>query len=196
MIARILKNAGLDPILYFEKVEQVRCNHDELFDHLEKRARVLKTSNYKDKSWSEILSDTARHNPHEKQIKQLQKLNQSKINWFWQTIENIGWKKDLDSERTRARLDALNLKTDALKELENIASMYYVVLEHYMDEKFGGCVPTPGSDDSYSDFIWSAVGLGKEFYFKLFSEFYTWPRAEMQYATEESFSYIFRDDDK
>ncbi len=192
---QILKNAGLIDLLPKNEKGQVLCDHDLLHINLEKRVKLLQDSNFKDQTFEQILPTLIeKDNFHNRSLKDLQTLmkeNPQKIAWFWQTIDKIDWKQDLDCDNAEKRLLNLKLSKREKRDLIDITSMFYAALDSFMDKKFSNCVPTPGADDSYSDFIWSAVGMGKPFYTKLFSELYTWPREEIQEVTVETFTEVF-----
>lgn len=192
---QILKNAGLVDLLPKNEKGKVLCDHDLLHINLEKRAKLLFDSHFKDQTFEQILPTLIeKDNFYNRSLKDLQKLikeHPKKITWFWQTIDQIDWKKDLDCIKAEQRLLNLRLSKQEKKDMIDMTSMFYAALDSFMEKKFSYCAPTPGADDSYSDFIWSAVGMGKPFYTKLFSELYTWPQEEIHEVTVETFTNVF-----
>ena len=125
---------------------------------------------------------------HNKILEQSGLHEETNDDFFWNIIEAIDWKSDQDYVKARKRLKSLNLSNKQRQELHAFVVKKYRELDWYVSKIFPpGTSPTCGAEDSYSDYLYSAVGHGKDYYNSLFDSKHKWDRKEAEEKTVEDF---------
>lgn len=192
----------------FHKSQNVGvCDHDDLRQTIDEHLRRLESlglsreDDNTDDFWRTVeqLATTrdggGESDSVERKLLEIRRVSPNDIDEFWRTVQRIDWARDQDVDAAKRRYHRLRLTEKERAKTFEIAALFRNVLGSLMYEKFGDCVPTPGADDSYGDFLWSAVGHGRQYYESLFSESQPWDFDDIGAKTSESFAYVVDVDD-